>query len=51
MLGAQASGAQVQPFWLAINNQSHRMNIRRPAAFGVPFRVAYVVTELGRFAA
>jgi hypothetical protein len=51
MLTAQASGAQVQLFGLAINNQSHRMNVRRPAAFGMPFGVAYIVTELGRFAA
>ena len=47
MLTAQASGAQVQPFCLALNVDSNGVNIRHPVALGMSFRVAYVVTELG----
>jgi hypothetical protein len=46
MLGAQASGAQVKPFWLTIYNDGSRMNIGYPAAVGVAFGVANVMTEL-----
>lgn len=47
MLTAQASGAQIQPFWLTLNGDSNGVNIRHPVALGMTFRVAYVVTELG----
>ena len=47
MLTAQASGAQVQPFWLTLDGDGDGVNIRHPVAFGMAFRVAYVVTELG----
>ena len=46
MLGAQAPGTQVKSFWLAIYNNSNRVNIGHPAALGVAFRVAHTVTEL-----
>ncbi len=51
MLGAQASGAQVKSFWLAIYNKSSRVNIRHPATFGVAFGVADIMTELRCFPA
>ncbi len=47
MLGAQASGAQVKPFWLALYNNSSWMNIRQPAPFGVAFGVSYIMAKLG----
>ena len=47
MLGAQASGAQVKPFWLAINTDSGWMNVWYPAAVGVAFGVADIMSELG----
>ena len=47
MLTAQASGAQVQMFWLALDNDCNRVNIRHPAAFGMTLRVAYIMTEVG----
>jgi hypothetical protein len=50
MLTAQASGAQVEPFRLTIDGDSNRMNIGHPLTVGVPFRVAYVMTELRCFA-
>ena len=51
MPGAQASGAQVEPFWLAINRNSGRVNIRQPEAVGVALGVADVMTELRCFTA
>jgi hypothetical protein len=50
MLIAQASGAQVQPFWLTLYGNGDWMNIGHPLTIGMPFRVAYIVTELRRFA-
>ena len=49
MLGSQASGAQVEPFWLAAYIDSSRVNVRHPAAFGMPFRVADIMAELRCF--
>ena len=46
MLIAQASGTQVELFGLAIYNEGDRVNIRRPAAVGVAFGVAYIVAKL-----
>ncbi len=52
MLGAQASGAQVEPFLrLAINRNSGRVNIGQPEAVGVAFRMADIMTELRSFTA
>ncbi len=46
MLIAQASGAQVKSFWLAIYNDGSRVNIGHPATVGVAFRMADIMTEL-----
>lgn len=46
MLGAQASGAQVKPFWLTIYNNGGGMNVWYPAAVSVAFGVADIMTEL-----
>ena len=46
VLVAQASGAQVEPFWLTIYNNGSRMDIGYPAAVSVAFGVANVMTEL-----
>ena len=46
-MGSQASGAQVEPFWLAVYSESNRVDIRHPAPLGVPFGVAHTITELG----
>jgi hypothetical protein len=46
MLGAQASGAQVKPFWLAVYQDGGGVNIGYPAAVGVAFGVADIMTEL-----
>ena len=46
MLTPQASGAQVKPFWLSIDSDGGWMNVRHPAAFGVAFGVADIMTEL-----
>jgi hypothetical protein len=46
MLVAQASGAQVKPFWFAIDNNSNRMNVGHPAAVGVAFGMANIMSIL-----
>jgi len=46
VLVAQASGAQIQPFWFAINNNGNWMNVRHPATIGVAFGVANIMSEL-----
>ena len=51
MPGAQASGAQVESFWLAINRNSGRVDIGQPEAVGVAFRMADIVAELRCFTA
>jgi hypothetical protein len=51
MLRAQAPGTEVQPFGLAIDNYSGGMNIGHPAAVGVAFGMADIMTELGCFPA
>jgi len=45
VLGAQASGAQVEPFQLTIYIYRSRVNIRHPATVGVALGVADTVTE------
>ena len=47
MLGTQASGTQVEPFSLAINNDSGRVNVRHPAPLGMTVGVTHIMTELG----
>ena len=51
MLGAQASGTQVKAFWLAIYHDGGRVNVGRPAAVGMAFGVADIMTELRCFPA
>lgn len=51
MPGAQAPGAQVEPFWPAINSNSGRMNIGQPKAVGMALRMADVMTKLRSFTA
>jgi hypothetical protein len=51
MLTAQAPGAKVKTFWLAVNNNRGGMDIGHPAAVGVALGVADIMTELWRFAA
>ena len=51
MLSAQASGAQVKPFWLAIDDDGSGVNIGHPAAVGVALGVADIMTKLRRFSA
>ena len=46
MLRPQTSGTQVEVFYLTININSRRMNIRRPAAVGVTLGVADIMSEL-----
>jgi hypothetical protein len=50
VLGAQAAGAQVHLFGLTIDGDGHWVDVGYPLAVGMPFRVAHVMTELGRFA-
>ncbi len=47
MLGSQASGAEVESFWLPVYIYRNRVNVRHPAALGVAFGVADIMTELG----
>jgi hypothetical protein len=52
MLTAQASGAQVKPFRLAVNNtHGDGMDIGYPAPVGMALGVTHIVTELRRFPA
>jgi len=46
MLTPQASGAQVEPFWLSIDSDGGGVNVRHPAAVGVALGVADIMTEL-----
>ncbi len=46
MLGAQASGTQVEAYSFALFYQGSRMDIRHPAPFGMPFRMADIMAEL-----
>ena len=46
MLVAQAPGAQVKTFGLAIYGDSSRVDIGYPATVGMPFGVADIVAEL-----
>ena len=46
MLAAQASGAQVKPFGLALDNDGGGMDVGYPAAVGVALGVTDIMTEL-----
>ena len=46
MLATQASGAQVKPFRLAIDNNGGWLDVWHPAAVSVAFGVADIMTEL-----
>ena len=49
MLCPQTSGTNIKSFFLTINNQGNRVNIKRPAAVGVSLGMANIVTKLGDF--
>ena len=49
MLGSQASGTQVESFGLAVYIKRGRVNIGDPAAVGMPFGVANIMTKLWGF--
>ena len=51
VLGAQAARAQVEAFGLPVNDDGGGMNIRCPAAVGMPLGVADVMTEKRCFSA
>ncbi len=47
VLGPQASGAEVESFWLPVYIYRNRVNVRHPATLGVAFGVADIMTKLG----
>ena len=49
MLGAQAAGAQVEPFGFTIYNNPCRVDIGHPVAVGMALGMAHVVPELECF--
>jgi hypothetical protein len=51
ILGAQAPGAQVETFHLAVDDNSGGVNIGGPAPVGMAFGVADIMTELRRLTA
>jgi hypothetical protein len=51
MLVAQAPGAQVEMFYLAVDINGSRVYIRRPAAVGMTLGMADIMTELRCFTA
>jgi hypothetical protein len=51
MLGAQASGTQVEALELTVYRNRGRVNVGYPAAVGMPFGMTHIVAELGCFTA
>jgi hypothetical protein len=51
MLGAQAAGAEVEPFRLTVNGEGDGVNIGGPLSVGAALGVTYVMTELRCFSA
>ena len=51
IMGAQASGAQVKPFYLAVDGDSSWMNVGYPAPVGAAFGMAGIMTKLRCFPA
>ncbi len=49
MLSAQASGAQLEPFWLTIYNKSNRLDVRHPPTISVTLGVTYTMAKLRCF--
>ena len=49
MLGSEAPGAQVESFGLTVYIDRGRVNIGDPAAVGMPFGVADIMTKLWGF--
>jgi hypothetical protein len=47
MLGAQASGTQVETLELTVYRHRGRVYVRYPAAFGMPFGMTHIMAELG----
>jgi hypothetical protein len=51
MLGAQASGTQVEALELTVYHHRGRVDIWYPAAVSMPFGMTHIMTELGRLTA
>jgi hypothetical protein len=51
MVSAQTPGAEIEPFFLAVHGNGNRVDIGYEAAVGAAFRMAYIMSELGRFPA
>ena len=51
VLGAETSGADVEPFLLSIYGKCGVLDIRMPFSVRAPFGVAHIVAKLGTFAA
>ena len=49
ILGAQASGTQIEAFPLSVYGKGNWMDIGQPVAVGTMFRVTYIMTKLGGF--
>ena len=46
MLRSETSCAEVAPLGHTINTKSHRVDVRLPTPAGMPFGMAYIMTEL-----
>ena len=51
MVSAEAPGAEVETFRLAVYGESYGVNIGHPAAVGMPLGMADIMTELRCFPA
>jgi hypothetical protein len=51
VLGAQAPGAEVHPFRLALYGDGYGVDVGRPLPVGVAFGMAYIMAEHRRFTA
>jgi hypothetical protein len=51
VLGAEASGADVDFSWLSLYHNRSSLDIRQPASVGMLFGVAYTMPELSLFTA
>ena len=49
ILGAQASGTQIETFSLSVYGKGNRMDVGQPATVGAMLRVTYIMTKLGDF--
>jgi len=46
VLGAEASGADIEPLWFSVYDKRGGEDIGLPLPVGAPLRVTYIVTEL-----